>query len=89
VDRLADGSHRSEPMSWRTGYGSLVAVRTGNRAGRSTVEIRMVVRVASVEEIAARQVQAVVSTVDLATRAALAHVQCQLDRAETRQLPAA
>jgi hypothetical protein len=88
VDRAPAGSHRSEPMSWRTGYGSMVATRASNRDGRSTVEVRMVVRVAADDEVAGRQVQAVVSSVDLAARAALAHVQAQLGPADARELPA-
>lgn len=89
--RLPGGAHRSAPMMWRTSFGSLVATRTGSRDGsRSRVEIRLDVTLSAVDDLAGRQVQALVPTLDLATRAALAHTrESAVSRQDVRSLPAA
>ncbi|GGM50976.1 hypothetical protein ACFFX1_34590 [Dactylosporangium sucinum] len=66
------GEHRSEPLVWRTDYGTLMAsrVETLSRAGH--VELRLSVRLDSDDQVAALQARMLTAGVDLAASAILA-----------------
>lgn len=70
--RLPGGEHRSEPMVWRTGYGTLIATRTQKPGGASNLDIRLVAGLHPRDEVAGVQVQALLTAVDAAVRSTLA-----------------
>jgi hypothetical protein len=70
--RCGLGEHRSEPVAWRTEYGTLVATRVRDAGGREWLETRTVVRLARDERRARTQAQHLAVGVDLTVRAVLA-----------------
>jgi hypothetical protein len=69
------GEHRSEPLSWRTGYGVLVVTRVQTVAGAPHLEMRASVRLSTDEDVARWQGQHLPVGVDLTIRAVLAPIE--------------
>ncbi len=67
----AEGKHRSEPASWVTAYGLIIATRTQTIRGRSQVELRAVVNLDQDEVTSRSQMTRVVVGADLAVRKAI------------------
>ena len=63
------GQHRSEPITWPTPYGSLVATRAQTLSGAPYLELRASVRLSTVEDTARWQGQHLPVGVDLTIRA--------------------
>jgi hypothetical protein len=63
------GEHRSQPITWRTPYGRLIATRVETVAGVGHLELRATVRLPADEEVARRQAQHLPIGIDLTIRA--------------------
>lgn len=68
--RCGLGEHRSDPATWRTGYGGLTAARVRREADH--IEVRLTVRLPAGEQRAGDVARLVVRAVDLAVRLAVA-----------------
>jgi hypothetical protein len=63
------GQHRSEPATFTTGYGSLVATRTASRSGVNQVEIRTVIGLPHDDDRATRTAQGLLTAIHLTVTA--------------------
>jgi hypothetical protein len=66
------GEHRSRPISVQTSYGLVICTRVQSLGGRSRLEIRLEVDLASQEQLAEAQAVKVADEVDRAVVGALA-----------------
>ena len=70
----AGGEHRSEPLVWRTPYGTLITTLVETAAGNGSIEIRADVRLGAQATVARMQAQHLAVGVDLTIRAVLADI---------------
>jgi hypothetical protein len=70
----AHGEHRSEPLVWRTPYGTLITTMVETAAGNGSIEIRADVRLGAEATVARAQAQHLAVGVDLTIRAVLADI---------------
>jgi hypothetical protein len=70
----ARGEHRSEPLVWRTPYGTLITTLVQTATGSGSIEIRADVRLAGQSGVARTQAQHLAVGVDLTIRAVLADI---------------
>jgi hypothetical protein len=67
------GQHRSDPVTWSTPYGALVATRVLRTAsGRQQLEVRTVVDLHPDEQVARGEAQHLIAGIDLVIRATVA-----------------
>lgn len=62
------GEHRSDPLRWRTAYGTLVATRIETIQGEGRMEVRAVAKLPADQGLARRQAQQLAVQIDLAIR---------------------
>jgi hypothetical protein len=68
------GEHRSEPLVWRTPYGTLITTLVETASGHGSIEIRADVRLGAQAVVARAQAQHLAVGVDLTIRAVLADI---------------
>jgi hypothetical protein len=76
------GEHRSDPVTLQMLYGTMVATRVVNLAGRGRLELRLQVDLAADEHLAGAQAARIGEEVDRAVRRALATAPGWIDAVE-------